>query len=250
MEDTKSQAHPIKILGINGSPRRNNNTSIMLSEAIAGAKEAGAVEVSLFEFSGKKIEGCKGSCITYCQREGKCTIPDDMQELLDLWVPADAVLFAAPVYHMGPPGQVKCAVDRLANIQFAYLKGNLPRYNKACAAIVQGSSRWGGQEVTIQFLLEHFLLMNCLPVTGDMPLSYLGCAGYAPTWETDSILKDPKALETARNIGRRAAETAMIIRAGKTALAGQLPDLYFPDRIFSRRRQEASPAGLNWQEKK
>ena len=246
----KSKSRSLTILAINGSPRRKNNTSIILEEAIKGAQEVDTVQVDLFEFASKRIEGCRGDCITYCQREGKCVIKDDFNGLMEMWIPADGILFAAPVYHMGPPGQVKCAVDRLGNVQFSYLKGNLPRYNKVCGPIVQGSSRWGGQEITLQFFIEHFLLMNCIPLTGDMPKSYLGVAGYAPTWERDSILKDPIGLENARNLGRRVAETARIIRAGRDALEREIPDIYFYEKIFDRRRKESVSSSLNWQEKK
>jgi multimeric flavodoxin WrbA len=151
---------------------------------------------------------------------------------------------------MGPPGQVKCAIDRLGNVQFAYLKGKLPRYNKACGAIVQGSSRWGGQEVTVQFLIEHFLVMNCIPITGDMPQSYLGVGGYAPTWEPNSILNDLQSLENAKNLGRRVAETAMIVKAGRDALKKEIPEIYFYKRVFQRRKKTPFPANLNWQQKK
>jgi multimeric flavodoxin WrbA len=247
---SKSKSRSVTILAINGSPRRKNNTSIILNEAIMGAQEVDKVKVDLFEFASKKIEGCRGDCITYCQKEGKCVVKDDLNELIEMWIPADGILFAAPVYHMGPPGQVKCAVDRLGNVQFAYLKGNLPRYNKVCGPIVQGSSRWGGQEITIQFFIEHFLLMNCIPLTGDMPKSYLGVAGYAPTWERDSILKDPIGLEAAKNLGRRVAETARIIKAGTAVLDKELPDIYSYKKIFDKRKEESSSSSLNWQEKK
>jgi multimeric flavodoxin WrbA len=228
-------SEPLKILAINGSPRKKSNSSILLEQGIEGAKEFADIELYQFEFHNKKIGGCRGSCISYCQREGKCVINDDLNELLDFWIQADGIIFAAPVYHMGPPGQVKCAVDRLGNIQFAYLKGNYPRYYKACGAIVQGSSRWGGQEITIQFFIEHFLTLNCIPITGDMPASYLGVAGYAPSWENDSILQDQKSLENAKIIGRRVAETAAIIKAGRKLLADRLPDIYFYDRVFAQR---------------
>lgn len=247
MDSSMKQLPMITVLAINGSPRTKNNTSLMLQEAIQGAKELGNVQVVSYDFNNKKIEGCRGSCIHYCQREGKCAIKDDLPEFIEAWKQSDGVLFGSPVYHVGPPGQVKCALDRLGNVQFAYLKGDYPRWNKACGVITQGSTRWGGQEITIQFFIESFLVLNCIPVTGDMPMSYMGVAGYSPTWEHNSIIKDQAALKGARNIGRRVAETATIVKAGINAVKSHLPDVYFSDRMFKKRKQQTSVSTLNWQ---
>lgn len=237
----------ITILAINGSPRRKNNTAFMVREALAGAKKINGVRTEVFEFSKKTIQGCRGDCILYCGKTGQCVLKDDFNELLDAWLRADGIIFAAPVYHMGPPGQVKAAIDRLGNVLFAYLKGNFPRFYKVCGAITQGSSRWGGQEITIQFFVEHFLLMNCLVVTADMPASYIGVIGYASTWEPGSIREDQAALNTARILGQRVAETVKIVKNGLNSLKDELPDEYFWQRVMEKRKAVDTEISLNWQ---
>ena len=239
----------INILAINGSPRKKNNTDVMVQEALAGAKEIKGVQTRVFEFSKKKIEGCLGDCILYCGKNGRCVLKDDFNELLDTWLKADGIIFAAPVYHMGPPGQVKAAVDKLGNVLFSYLKGNFPRFYKVCGAIIQGSSRWGGQEIAIQFFTEHFLMMNCLVVTADMPASYIGVIGHAPTWEPGSIREDQAALKTAGILGRRVAETVKVVKNGLDNLKDELPDDYFWQRIMERRRATETDISLDWQKK-
>lgn len=240
----------VHILAINGSPRHKNNTEKILKEALTGAHSVPGVTSEIFEFKGRKFEGCKGDCIRYCMREGKCCIDDDLNEFLERWLEADGIIFGSPVYHMGPPGQVKAALDRLGNVLFAYLRGKFPRMNKVCGVIVQGSSRWGGQEITIQFFIQSFLTMNCIPITGDMPQSYLGVAGYAQTWSPDSILEDKLALDSARNLGRRIAETTKIVQAGIQAIKDELPDLYFCKRILEERSKIEIPIDIEWQKKK
>ncbi|MFC1951454.1 flavodoxin family protein [Chloroflexota bacterium] len=239
----------ITILVINGSPRRKNNTSIMVQEALAGAKEIKGVRTEVFEFYKKTIEGCRGDCTLFCGKNGKCVIKDDFNEFLDAWLKADGIIFAAPVYHMGPPGQVKSAIDRLGNVLFAYLKGNFPRFYKVCGAMTQGSSRWGGQEITIQFFLEHFMSMNCLPVTADMPTSFMGVIGYANTWEPGSIREDEVALKAAKVLGRRVAETVRIMKSGLKSLEDELPDEYFWQRIMEQRKATKTEITLDWQKK-
>lgn len=221
----------IKILGISGSPRKNGSSEIMLEEALKGAESVQGVEVERYSFAGKDIRPCNALCVKYCRETGKCAIKDDFEELRHTYLAADGVIWSAPVYHAGPPAQVKCALDRLANVIWMYYGGKMPRLNKACAALVQGSSRWGGQELAIQFFINSFLLMKCLPVSGDTPKSYFGVAGHAPTWDLGSINEDKSALEAAANIGIRVAEVACIYNAGKYALEDVLPTEYFPETL-------------------
>jgi multimeric flavodoxin WrbA len=48
----------MKILGIMGSPRIGGNSDILLDDALAGAKDAGA-QVEKIILDKKKISGCK-----------------------------------------------------------------------------------------------------------------------------------------------------------------------------------------------
>ena len=47
----------MKILGLSFSPRKNGSTVLLLNEALAAAKEAGA-ETELYSISGKNIQPC------------------------------------------------------------------------------------------------------------------------------------------------------------------------------------------------
>jgi multimeric flavodoxin WrbA len=174
-------------------------------------------------------------------------IEDDLAPFMNAWLRADWIIFGVPVYHMGPPAQVKAAVDRMGNVLFSYLRGRIPRFNKVCAAVVQGSSRWGGQEIAAQFVLQHFVTRYGLPIVGDKPGPYLGAIGYAKTWEPDSILEDKFGVEASRSLGRRVAETARIVKAGTGLLSEELPEIYFADKIMSAGERQAQPSGLDWQ---
>jgi multimeric flavodoxin WrbA len=247
VEENRKEVEPVRILGIVGSPRKSGNTEIMVERALEGAREVSRVTTETFLFHGRTFEGCKASCIRYCQKHGECVIEDDLAAFMEAWLRADGILFGVPVYHMGPPAQVKAAIDRMGNVLFSYLRGRIPRFNKVCAAIVQGSSRWGGQEITAQFLLEHFVTMYGLPIVGDKPGPYLGAIGYAKTWEPDSIIEDEFGLQASRNLGRRVAETARIVKAGMNLLADELPDVYSMEKLMAAAEREPRPAGLAWQ---
>ncbi|MDE6901231.1 MAG: flavodoxin family protein, partial [Lachnospiraceae bacterium] len=69
-----------RIVILNGSPRKNGNTSALTAAFAKGAEEAGN-QVTEFHLSGMKINGCIG-----CWQGGKdaghpCSQRDDMEKI-------------------------------------------------------------------------------------------------------------------------------------------------------------------------
>lgn len=94
-------------------------------------------------------------------------------------------------------------------------------------SITQGTSRYGGQELAIQFLINHLLIMNSIPVSGDTPGSHLGAPGKSPKWEIGSIIQDKIALKIARNLGQRVIQVALIVKTGMNQVREILLKEYF-----------------------
>jgi multimeric flavodoxin WrbA len=99
----------MKILAISCSPRSHGNTVAILEEALHGARDGGA-EAELYSVSGKTIQPCDGC--RACAATARCHIADDMQELYDKIVRADAIIFGTPIYFWGMTGQAKTIMDR------------------------------------------------------------------------------------------------------------------------------------------
>ncbi len=90
----------MKILGFNGSPRKEGNSSQLLDSALNGAKGQGA-EIERVELYDLHYTGCR-SC-NACKRKssfyGKgCAVQDDITSLLTKALQADAWIFATPIY--------------------------------------------------------------------------------------------------------------------------------------------------------
>lgn len=99
----------MKVLGILGSPRVGGNSDILLDQALAGAREAGA-ETEKIILSRKKISGCL-DC-TKCNETGVCVIKDDMQKIQKKILEADAVIHSVPLYFWAMTAQMKAYLDR------------------------------------------------------------------------------------------------------------------------------------------
>lgn len=105
-----------KIVVLNGSPRKNGNTSFLVEEFVKGARESGNT-VTTFFLDQMNIHGCKG-----CFRGGKnpatpCVQKDDMEEIYPVYKDADIVVLASPMYYWSWTGQLKTAFDRLYAIE-------------------------------------------------------------------------------------------------------------------------------------
>ena len=99
----------MKILGVLGSPRVGGNSDILLQQALAAGKEAGA-EVEKIVLSKKKISGCL-DC-TKCNETGICVIKDDMPKIHKKILEADAIIHSVPLYFWAMTAQMKAYLDR------------------------------------------------------------------------------------------------------------------------------------------
>jgi len=152
--------------------------------------------------------------------------------LESLWIDADIILYAFPVYHMGIPAQLKSFIDRLGN-SLGYYFGSgkpgtyhIPRLMKVMGFIVQGAHLYGGQDLALSFMVNHALLMRCIPVPGDLPDSYIGAGGWTGGQISRQSLRelyerqDRDAMigvESARQVARRAVQAAIVVREGLKA---------------------------------
>jgi multimeric flavodoxin WrbA len=214
----------IKLLGIIGSPRTNSNSKIMMKEALKGFKSIFVPDTTIIELSKKTISHCTGC--NQCRKKKRCIYNDDFNEILNDWIEADALIYSCPVYHMSVPSKLKALIDKLGHVNFSKYKRTLPRFCKVGAVLAQGTSKYGGQELTIQFLTNHLLIMNCIPISGDTPGSYLGGPGQSPNWVKGSIKSDDLSLKVARNLGKRLAEMTIVVKNGLIHSRAFLSDGY------------------------
>ncbi|MBP3654836.1 MAG: flavodoxin family protein [Oscillospiraceae bacterium] len=122
----------MKIIGINGSPRKNGNSAAMLEAALAGAREqrAETERIDLFDLD---YSGCH-SCFA-CKRlggesYGRCAQRDALTEVLDKVLDADALILSAPLYFGEMPGAVRNFLERLWFPAQQYAKNYASAYKK------------------------------------------------------------------------------------------------------------------------
>ena len=221
----------VRILGIVGSPRENSNTEVMVREALRGAEEAGEVETEILLMAGKKIDTCK-CCYKCKENKDFCyyRYDDDMHEVYEKYLPANGLIIGSPVYHLSISGILKNAIDRLmAGCLAKYEVTGLPWFCKVGGVLTQGAAGFGGQEYALQYLVDHLMLMNNIPVSPDV--NAVGIAGtfrWSLAARQPGVIAeyDPDAVKLSRRLGRRVAEVTKIVRAGVETLGNRLPEEY------------------------
>jgi multimeric flavodoxin WrbA len=104
----------MKVTVFSGSHKgREGNTLIMVEEFLKGAEEAGA-ETENIILAEKDIRHCKGKFECWLKTPGRCTIRDDMDDLLPTFMASNIVVFACPVYFDNIPSIMKNFIERLA----------------------------------------------------------------------------------------------------------------------------------------
>ena len=99
-----------RIIVISTSLRHGSNSDMLADHFIDGAKSAGN-DVEKISLVGKNIQFCKG-CMA-CQKMGRCTIKDDVNDIMAKVLQADVVVWATPIYYYEMSGQMKTLIDRM-----------------------------------------------------------------------------------------------------------------------------------------
>ena len=105
----------MKVLIINGGPRKGWNTWQLLEEAEQGAREAGA-ETEWVDLYDLDYSDCR-SCFA-CKRKGSrtngiCALKDSLRPVLESAAAADAIVIGSPIYYGNVTAPVIAFINRL-----------------------------------------------------------------------------------------------------------------------------------------
>ncbi len=148
-----------RIVILNGSPRKNGNTSALVSAFADGARQAGN-EVVVFHLDSMDIHGCRGCFGGHSARECPCVQKDDMAQIYPAVREADVVVLASPLYYWNLSGQLRTACDRLFALEEG--DGNLLRGHGRSSALLMAAEGHGFEDAVLYYdhLMEHLKWEN------------------------------------------------------------------------------------------
>ena len=131
------------IVILNGSPRKNGNTSALVKAFIQGAESAGH-SVTTFFLDGMNIHGCKGCFGGHSSRECPCVQRDDMARIYPAVKDSDVVVLATRLFALEEGD------------------GNLLRGHNRSSALLMAAEGHGFEDVLLYYnhLMEHLRWEN------------------------------------------------------------------------------------------
>ena len=141
----------MKVIAINGSPKKEGNTFHAL-KMVGDELIANGIDFSILHIGHKMIHGCIACNKCAENRDEKCSIKtDDLNKWIQQIKEADGIILGSPVYYSGIAGTMKCFLDRIFYV--AGSNGGLFRQKVAAAIVVV---RRTGGSVTFDSL-NHYL---------------------------------------------------------------------------------------------
>ena len=178
----------MKVLLLNGSPRKGGNTFIALSEA-ASALESCGIETQIIDIGNKAVQGC--IACGKCNELGRCAFNDGLYNMVsESMKDADGLVIGTPVYYGGPNGSLCALLDRVF-----FSASELFEYKPAASVVV---CRRGGASAAFDRLNKYFTLSN-MPVVSSQ--YWNSVHGLTPGEATN----DAEGLQTMRTLGRNMA---------------------------------------------
>jgi multimeric flavodoxin WrbA len=192
----------MKVLGLFGSPRRGGNTEILLEEALKGAEKEGA-EIERLYLKDLNITPCI-ECHG-CDETGNCVILDEMQKVYPKLLEADVIILASPIFFYGVTAWAKALIDRSQALWAKKYLVNDPSMGRGgkrrkgffiSVGATKGQKVFEGAILTVKYFFD------------ALNTEYTGELLYREVDGKGEILKHPKALEEAREAGRKLVQAA------------------------------------------
>ena len=123
----------MKVLVINGSPRKDGNTASLVN-AFADEAENLGHSVTVKQIGSMDIRGCRNCDACRKTLNGDCVQNDDMHGIFPLMRECEVLVIASPIYYYSLSGQTHCFIER------CYAFERLPKLKKAALFLTAGGS--------------------------------------------------------------------------------------------------------------
>lgn len=183
----------MKVLGINGSPRKGGNTEILIREVFKPL-EANGINTEIFQIGGREVHGCIACMKCRKAADGKCHQKNDLiNECIEKMLSADAIIIGSPVYFADLSSDTKALIDVAG---YAIRGAGNPLKRKIGAAVI--AVRRAGAIHAFDSI-NHFFHINEMIIPGS---SYWNLAIGR---EKGEVLNDEEGMRTMRVLGENIA---------------------------------------------
>ncbi len=183
----------MKVVGINGSARKDGNTAILIKRVFAELEREG-IETELVQLAGKKIRGCTACMKCRENKDKHCSVNNDsFNKIFDKMLQADGIILGSPTYFSDLTPEMKALIDRAGYVA----KGNDNLLKRKVGAGVSAVRRAGAIHTLDS--INHLFLISEMIIPGS---SYwnLGIGR-----EKGEVEADEEGMQTMRVLGENMA---------------------------------------------
>ncbi len=102
----------MKVVGFNGSPRKDGNTATLIKCVFGELKKEG-IETELHQLGGRKIHGCIACYKCFENKDRRCSVTTDaLNECIEKMLDADGIILGSPTYFANVTTEMKALIDR------------------------------------------------------------------------------------------------------------------------------------------
>lgn len=196
----------MKVIALNGSPRKKGNTAHAL-QLVTDELEKAGIEVEVLQVGSQEIRGCTGCNACFKSRDEKCILKgDEVNEAIQKLKEADGILLGSPVYWADLNGTMKAFLDRVFYVASA--NGGLFRH-KVGAAVVS-VRRTGG--------IQAFQTLNQYLQYSEMFIPTSNYWNVLHGNRPGEVMQDEEGMQIARLLGKNMAFLLKAVDANKEAL--------------------------------
>ena len=183
----------MKVIGFNGSPRKDGNTSILINYVFEELNREG-IETELFQLGGTRIYGCRACYKCFEKKNQSCQMDSDiLNDCIEGMLAADGIILGSPTYFADLTPETKALIDRAGLVSRA--NGEMFR-RKIGAAVV--AARRGGSIHAFDSI-NHFFLISQMIIPGS---NYWNL-GFG--LEKGAVEKDEEAIQIMKILGQNMA---------------------------------------------
>jgi multimeric flavodoxin WrbA len=193
----------MKVLAINGSPRKDGNTRTLLEAALAPLAAAGW-ETEIVQVGGKPIHGCRACGMCWEEKDGECaSSKDEFNAVFAKMLTADAILLGSPTYFADVSTEMKALIDRAGFVAMANGSALAGKIGAAVVAVRRGGATHAFDTMNHLFFISQMIV----------PGSTYWNIGYG--LEAGQVAGDGEAMHNMAHLGQAVAWLGQAVHDSK-----------------------------------
>ncbi|MDJ0986622.1 MAG: flavodoxin family protein [Desulfobacterales bacterium] len=178
------------VIAINGSPRKEGNTELLLKEVLGELKTAGW-ETELEKVGGTAIRGCIACEKCFENKDNECSVKKDkFNTIFSKMLKADAMILGSPTYFAAVSADLKALTERAGYVAYANGHAFSGKIGAAVVAVRRGGATHAYDTINHMFQMSRMVI----------PCSTYWNMGFG--LGKGEVLKDEEGLANMRHLGK------------------------------------------------